>query len=109
MPVVNVNLSMEACLIYSDLTKERKASAVVSRLLIEYANLTGEEAVKASEWNPQMILHGDIRLMGDGRYCTFTPTGWIPCDFENIFSDLGKNEVESANEKWMREQKELNE
>lgn len=111
MPVINVNLSMPACQIYAELASSRRASRIVSRLLIEWKNLTTEERGDLSKWTPQMLEYGDIRKMSDGSYCTFTESGFIPCDFGADKLDLKKVEIESesANEKWMREQKEMNE
>ena len=107
MPVVNVNLSMEACQVYTELTKLRRASRIVDRLLIEYWNLGEDERGDVRNWTPLMVEYGDIRKMSDGQYCAFTPTGWVPCDYASVCRSMAEPETEG--EKWIREQKELHE
>lgn len=76
MPIVNVNLSMAACAIYAELANSRRASRIISRLLIEWKHLSDEERADLSTWNPIVVELGDRRMMSDGQWCAFTDKGW---------------------------------
>ena len=91
MPIVSINLSPKAYQIYDYLAKTRKASSIVSQCLVNW-DLSHIPELQA----------GDRRTMDNGDELVWTDEGWV------MMHD-GILKEETANEKWIREQKELNE
>jgi len=72
MPIVSVNLSPKAYHIYHYLSMQRKASMVLSTLLVNW-----DEAQVSDEPSAGPILMpGDIRRMFNGDLCQWTHNGW---------------------------------
>jgi hypothetical protein len=65
MPIVSINLSPKAYWIYDRLSKGRRASRIVSTLLINW-----------DEEITQTVQLGDKRIMSDDREATWTEEGW---------------------------------
>ena len=94
-------MSPKAYLIYDYLAKTRKASSVVSQVLVNWD----------MDHTPTLQF-GDVRTMPNGDKCVWSENGWMIQEEGEKISDLESKkpeQVESANERWMREQKELNE
>ncbi len=65
MPIVSINLSPKAWMIYDGLARTRAASRIVSTLLINW-----DDEVT------QTVQLGDKRVMSDEREATWTEEGW---------------------------------
>ena len=72
MPIVSVNLSPRAYLIYDYLSKSRKASSILSTQLV---NWDSQHTTAAPTTGP-MLMPGDMRRMWSGDVCEWTDDGW---------------------------------
>lgn len=71
MPIVSINLSPRAYMIYDYLSKGRRASRIVSTLLINWDNINED-----GERRYPLLELGDRRTMFNGDLCEWTDNGW---------------------------------
>lgn len=70
MPIVSINLSPKAYMIYNYLSKGRRASRIVSTILISW------DTMQEEGMGPILEL-GDRRTMMNGDVCAWTENGWM--------------------------------
>ena len=69
MPIVSVNLSPKAYMIYDYLAKGRRASRILSTLLVNWDTMQ-EDGIGP------LLEVGDRRQMMNGDICQWTDNGW---------------------------------
>lgn len=96
MPIVSINLSPKAYEVYQRLSLSRKASRITSQMLVQW-DAQQENKHEANEY--PSLEFGDLRTMSNGDLAQWTDSGWAKVV-------LLEEVKETANEKWIREQKE---
>lgn len=76
MPIVSVNLSPKAYAVYHYLSKGRRASRILSTLLVNWDAMYTEEKADLKSFGP-MLEVGDRRTMYSGDVCEWTDEGWV--------------------------------
>jgi hypothetical protein len=76
MPIVSINLSPRAYMIYDYLSKGRRASRLISTLLVNWDNMPAYERGRTEGFVGPMLEVGDIREMSNGDICYWTDLGW---------------------------------
>ena len=76
MPIVSINLSPRAYAIYDYLSKGRRASRLISTLLINWDNMSAYQKSNLEGFVGPLIMVGDRRTMSNGDICEWTDTGW---------------------------------
>jgi hypothetical protein len=76
MPIVSVNLSPKAYVIYNYLSKGRRASRILSTLLVNWDAMYTEEKADLKSCGP-MLEPGDRRVMSNGDICAWSDEGWV--------------------------------
>ena len=69
MPIVSINLSPKAYMIYDYLAKGRRASRILSTLLVNWDNMQ-------EDGMGPLLEAGDRRQMMNGDICQWTDAGW---------------------------------
>ena len=80
MPIVSINLSPRAYAIYDYLAKGRRASRLISTLLVNWDNMPTYERSRTEGFVGPMLEVGDMRTMSNGDVCYWTDLGWKPTE-----------------------------
>jgi hypothetical protein len=75
MPIVSINLSPRAYQVYDMLAKGRRASRILSTLLVNWDKMSAYEKGKLESAGP-ILEPGDRRIIGNIQY-EWTDTGWL--------------------------------
>jgi len=76
MPIVSINLSPRAYAIYDYLAKGRRASRLVSTLLVNWDNMSAYQKSNLEGFTGPTIEVGDRRRMSNGDICEWSDLGW---------------------------------
>lgn len=84
MPIVSINLSPRAYAIYDYLAKGRRASRLLSTLLVNWDNMSAYQKSNLEGFTGPTIEVGDVRIMTNGDRCEWTDLGWKVTNEEEL-------------------------